>query len=240
MSYLASDLINGAFRKIGVLAAGELPNTDESTDALETLNALMESWSAEQATVYQILNYQNYLTAATAAYTIGTGATFNTSRPLKIESAGIITPDGLRHEMKLVGVGDWGKIEEKTLTGKLPKVLYNDNAFPLATLNVWPIPNAAGGAPTLDLYLWQQLQQFVAITDTFSMPPPYFRALTYALAIDLAPEYGSQAQAAAAGLADIAASSKAEVVALNESNRLGVEPGAIAQPAAPRQTQGNQ
>ncbi len=237
MSYLASVLINAAFRKIGVIAAGEIPNSDESADALATLNTLMESWSAEQVTVYQILNFQGALVAATAAYTIGTGGVLNTSRPLKIEAAGIITPDGLRHEMKIIGVTDWGKIEEKTLTGKLPKVLYNDNAFPLATLNVWPVPNATGGAPTLALYLWLQLQQFATIGDTFAMPPPYFRALTYALAIDLAPEYGSQAQAAAAGIADVAAAAKAEVVALNESNRLGVEPGALAQPAPKGQAQ---
>lgn len=234
MSYLASDLINSALRKIGVLAAGETPNSDESTDALASLNALMESWSAEEATVYEIVNFQNVLTAATQTYTMGPSGAFNTPRPLKIESAGIITPDGLRHEMKIVGPIDWAKIEEKSLTGKLPKVLYNDNAAPLITLNVWPIPSASGGAPTIDLYVWSQLQQFATIGDSFAMPPPYFRALTYALAIDLAPEYGSQAQAAAAGLANLAASSKAEVIALNESNARGLEPDQMpAPPPAP-------
>jgi hypothetical protein len=234
MAYLVSDLINSSLRKIGVIAAGEIPNSDESTDALASLNALMESWSADQITVYQIVNFNHALTANTQAYTMGPAGTFNTARPLKIESAGIITPDGLRHEMRIVGPMDWSKIEEKTLTGLLPKVLWNDNAAPLATLSVWPRPS---GTPTIDLYVWAQLQQFAAITDTITLPPPYFRALTYALAVDLAPEYGSQAQAAAAGLKDIAASSKADVIALNESNAIGREPSAMPQPEP---MQGNQ
>jgi hypothetical protein len=225
MSYLVSDLINSAFRKIGVIAAGELPNSDESADALISLNAMLESWSAEQVAVYQVLNYQHPLTAAQQSYAMGTGAAdFNTPRPIKIESAGIITPDTLRHNIKMVGAVDWGMIEEKALTGRLPKVLYNDNAFPSVNLSLWPIPNATGGAPTLDLYVWAQLQQFVTTGDVFSMPPPYFRALTYSLAIDLAPEYGSQAQAAAAGISNIAASAKADVVMLNKSNAIAAEP----------------
>lgn len=231
MAYLASDIINSALRKIGVLAAGETPNSDESTDALQSLNAMLESWSADETTVYQIVNFSHALTASTQTYTMGPAGTFNTARPLKIESAGIITPDGLRHEMKMVGPVDWAKIEEKSLTGLLPKVLYNDNAAPLVTLSVWPIPSATGGAPSLDLYVWAQLQQFSTINDSVTMPPPYFRALVYNLAVDLAPEYGSQAQAAAAGLANLAQSSRAEVVALNESNALGVEPRNMAPPA---------
>ena len=234
MSYLVSDLITSAFRKIGVIAAGEIPNTDEMTDALISVNVLMEAWSAEEAAIYQIVNFQGPLVATQQAYTMGTGGNFNTARPMKIESAGLITPDTLRHTMKIIGASDWAKIEEKTLTGLLPKVLYNDNAFPMVTLNVWPRPS---GTPTLDLYVWKLLQQFAATTDVFNMPPPYFRALSYALAVDLAPEYGSQAQAAATGIASIAASSKAEVIALNASNALGKEPSEMAPVPTP---QGNQ
>lgn len=238
MSLQAQDIINSAFRKIGVLAAGETPNPDESTDALASLNALLESWSADQTTVYQIVNFSHALTASTATYTMGTGGTFNTARPIKIESAGIITPDTLRHEMKIVGAKDWSKIEEKSLTGLLPKVLYNDNASPLITLNIWPIPS---GTPTLDLYVWSQLQQFAALTDNITLPPPYFRALVYALAMELAPEYGNQAQAAAAGLANLAASAKAEVIALNAANAAGKEPLDLQPAPAPANPQqGNQ
>lgn len=240
MSYLCSDLINSSLRKIGVLAAGETPNADEYADSLASLNLMLESWSAEQVAVYQIIDFQNNLSASQQTYTMGTGGNFNTPRPLKIESAGIITPDGLRHAMKIVGAKDWAAIEEKSLTGKLPKVLYNDNAFPLANLNVWPIPNATGGAPSIDLQIWAQLQQFVTVGDTFSMPPAYFRALVYGLAIDVAPEYGAQAMAAAAGIAGVAASAKQDVVTLNASNAIGAEPSALPPPPDAGAQGGNQ
>src|ERR1017187_9802781 len=101
MAYIVSDLINSAFRKIGVIAAGELPNSDESADALISLNVMLESWSAEQVAIYQILNFQGLLVATQQAYTMGTGGNFNTARPIKIESVGLITPDTLRHEIKM-------------------------------------------------------------------------------------------------------------------------------------------
>ena len=239
MSYLASDLINAAFKKIGVIAAGELPNSDESADALQTLNALMESWSAEQVTVYQILNFTGALVAATATYTIGAGATFNTSRPLKIEAAGIITHDGLRHEMKIIGVTDWGKIEEKTLTGKLPKVLYNDNAFPLATLNVWPVPNATGSAPTLDLYLWRAAPAVRGDYRHVRDASPLFPRIN--LRPGDRPRAGIWLASTSRGGRHCGCrgggkgrSDRAE----QESNRLGVEPGALPQPGPAPKGQG--
>ncbi len=234
MSYLCSDLINSALRKIGVLAANETPNADESADALASLNVMLESWSAEQVAVYQILNFSQALVANTQTYTMGAGGTFNTTRPLKIESAGIITPDTLRHEMKIIDPIEWSKLEEKSLTGLLPKVLYNDNAFPSINLSVSPIPS---GTPTLDLYVWAQLSQFASLSTTFAMPPGYFRALVYNLAIDLAPEYGAQALAAAAGIAGMAASAKNDVVTLNASNAIAQEPSALP-PAPPVPAQG--
>ena len=238
MPYLCSDLITSAFRKIDVIAAGETPNADEYADALSSLNVMLESWSAEQISVYQIVNFAAALTAAQQVYTMGPSGNFNTSRPLKIESAGIITPDGLRHAMTMVGALDWAKIEEKSLTGKLPKVLYNDNAYPLLNLQVWPIPSASGGAPSIDLYVWAQLQQFAAITDAFAMPVGYFRALVYGLAMELAPEYGAQAMAAAQGLAGMAASAKQDIVTLNASNAIAQEPSALpATPPVPAQAQ---
>ncbi len=41
----AQELINGALRLIGVIAAGETPSADESADALAAFNAMIQNWN---------------------------------------------------------------------------------------------------------------------------------------------------------------------------------------------------
>lgn len=232
MSILVSDLIASSMRKLEILAAGETPSTDESADGLASLNALLDQWNAEQAMIFQILNFTNVLTSGLQAYTIGlTGCTFTYVNPVKIESAGIITPNGLRHEMTIVGAEDWAKIEEKSLYGQLPKVLYFDSGWPNGTINIWPI-YSIGSAPTLDLYIWRQLSAFGATTSVVNLPPAYYKALVYGLAMDIAPEYGAKAITASQSIAGTAEEAKQVILTLNESNKFGREPSAIPEPAA--------
>ena len=74
----ALDLITGALRKINVLAAGEVPNAQESADALMVLNDLLDTWSTEHLTVFD--NNENILilTPGKTTYTVGNpiGGTF--------------------------------------------------------------------------------------------------------------------------------------------------------------------
>ncbi len=225
MAYLASDIINAALRLIGggTFAAGETPSTDETANGLQALNTLLESWSNEQLTVYQIKNFQQALAAATQTYTIGAGGTFNTPRPVKIQTPGIIL-SGIRHDLEMLSPAQWAAVPEKALTGQLPRGMWNDNAFPLATLYFTPIPS---GTPTFDAYLWQALQQFATAGDSVSLPPAFFRALKYNLAVDLAPEYDRPVPD---NVQALAASSKQDIVTLNTSNAVAKLPSDLPPP----------
>jgi hypothetical protein len=74
----ALDLITGALRNIKVLAAGETPNAQDSADALQVLNDLLESWSIDHLTIYSQVENILTFTAGQYQYTIGnpTGGTF--------------------------------------------------------------------------------------------------------------------------------------------------------------------
>jgi hypothetical protein len=186
MSQTVNDLISGAMRLIGALGAGETPSTDEQTDIILTLNNLIEVWNAEGLSVYEIVNFQNALTAATASFNIGAGATINTPRPIRIVGAGIIA-NSIRNELDIISAGEFAAIKEKGLSGNLPLKLYYDAAFPTGKIYLWPI---ASGTPTLDLWMWQQLTAVVNPTDPLALPPAHWRALRYNLALDLLPEFG--------------------------------------------------
>lgn len=74
----ANDLILGALKRINAYAPGESLASDDAQDALDTLNELLDSWSTDQASVFQsnenILNF----TPGKYQYTIGNYTSANT------------------------------------------------------------------------------------------------------------------------------------------------------------------
>jgi hypothetical protein len=67
----ASDLIVGALRNLNVLAAGEPLNSNDSADALQVLNDLIESLSTEKLFIFTPNNYTLAWTPGQYSYTIG-------------------------------------------------------------------------------------------------------------------------------------------------------------------------
>lgn len=77
-SSTALDLITGALRNINALEAGETPNAQDSADALQVLNDMLESWSVDHLFIFA--SVENILTFVPGQYqyTIGnyTAGTF--------------------------------------------------------------------------------------------------------------------------------------------------------------------
>jgi hypothetical protein len=70
-------------------------------------------------------------------------ADFNTERPVKIQSAGVIYGDpsqGLRKNLKLISSKEFAVLPEKSALALQPIVLYNDNDYPLIRMCLWPTP----------------------------------------------------------------------------------------------------
>jgi hypothetical protein len=103
----AADLIRISLRTLGVLAAEETPSAAEQSDALETLNDMLDSWAGERLALFATLRSTHTLTVGLSPQTIGSGGTFNTTRPVRIDGASItparhrdgdaaFAPDGFR------------------------------------------------------------------------------------------------------------------------------------------------
>lgn len=202
-----ADLIRISLRKLGVLAAEESPSTAEEADAFATLNSMLDSWAGERLALFATLRSTHTLTPSLAPHTMGTGGTFNVTRPVRIERASISASGG-EMPIQLLSDAEWQNTQGKTSVGT-PTALWVETAYPLLKLHLNPIPNAAD---TLVLYTWQQLSRFAATSDTFALPPGYERALQWALAKELAPEFGV---ALAGEAADNANESKSTIKRLN-------------------------
>lgn len=172
--------INSTLRLIGVIDSGETPSSTESDDALQALNQLLASWSSGAAPVYQ-------LTRSTVALT-GLSQYALTTRPVKIRSMTVIAAGGERQDVQPATAEQWGAIPDQTRAGRFATLYLNDNAFPLPTVRLWPIP-ATGG--TLEIWALMPLVQFVSLGEMITLPPGYEQALRFAFASVLAPEYGA-------------------------------------------------
>jgi hypothetical protein len=88
---------------IGVLDSGETPTSTESNDALAALNQLVSNWSSAGVPIYTVARDVLSLTGA-ASYTIGTGGTIATARPVKLKSA-MVSNGGVSMPAEIVTSG---------------------------------------------------------------------------------------------------------------------------------------
>lgn len=188
MAFTVQNLIDLAAKDLGVLASGESLQPEEYTDALNKLNALLDSWDAMKLNIYAIDRNQYNLVNGTGSYTLGPSGTLALTRPIAIVAASIIDSNHST-PMKLIGKDEYAAIPTKTDTSITPKVLWSDNQFPLTTIYVQPLPS---GTPVIELYTWEPMPQFANINVTFAMPPAYQRALEFTLALDMAAMFGRQ------------------------------------------------
>lgn len=226
----ARDLLSSSLRLIGVLASGESAGASEATDGLSTLNDLIDSWSTEQLLIPNKVRETFSLSAGTQSYTMGSGGTFNTSRPMKIEDALIQIPGAspaTEIPIRILNKDEYTQIIQKTSQSTIPSCVFPDYAYPLATLYFWSVPDQV---VTAVLNSWKPLSQLANLSTSLSLPPGYLRALRFSLAIDLAPEYGRPVSAEVAG---IAAESKSAIKRMNSLPLyLQVDEALRAKPAA--------
>ena len=205
-------------RLIGALASGETPTGAEASDSLMVLNQMLDSWNAERLMIFTI-NIQEFpLIVGQQVYTMGTGGTFNTARPAKIDRISIVSltnpAQPLELPMTMYTDRDWqSQVPVKLINTTLPLAVYDDGAFPLRNLNYWPIPVVAVNTR---IYSWQALTQFATLTTDLTFPPGYLEALRYNLAVRLMAEMPGDYNQVTAGLTQqLAMSSLARVKVMN-------------------------
>lgn len=207
---IASDLIKSSLRLIGAIATGETPSADELTDALGVLNDLVESWSAQQLTLFATTDQVFTVTAGKASYSIGPGGDWAGFRPVDIASA-FMRYGGIDYELSQIEGERYNQIALKAASAPVAQWLHYSPDFPLGTVILWPVPSVSGAQVTLSCNT--PLSTITNPAQTINLPPGYSRALRYALAIELAPEFGVQAPA------DVVKTAAAAMSAVKRANK---------------------
>lgn len=105
--------------------------------------------------------------------------------PAVVGGCTIIVGSGLSRALNILTAKQFSAEREKGLAG-MPIDVYLDQNAPNSGFHVWPVPNLAY---IIEFYYWAVLQQFVAVTDTLALPPAYYDALVWNLAMALCPSY---------------------------------------------------
>ena len=177
MSETAQTLIKAALRSIGVIATGETPTSEELADGLEALKFMLRSWSAKNINIFALTRQAATLNGA-SSYTIGSGGTINTTRPVKILSA-----ESADYPIEMIDFATYQRLNLSNSSGYCEKMWYNP-LYPLGFIYPWPLSSEA-----ITLNCLTPLTDPTAITTSITFPPEYDEAIKYNLAIRLAPEY---------------------------------------------------
>jgi hypothetical protein len=197
-------------RLIGAIASGETPTSSEQADALDALNGIIEDWSNDGFMIFEKTIEEFTLTPGTGAYSIGDGATFDTTRPqlilgAKMKKAG----ESYEFPVEIYNSEQWLEITQRALQTGLPYYLYYKPSYPNGTINLWPVPDAAN---MLILSSLKPLETISAASTTLSYPPGYKKALKYALASELEIEFGRPINPK---IEDVATKTKAAIQRVN-------------------------
>lgn len=220
-----TQLLTASARKIGAVASGESLTPEELSDWLGVLQSMLRSWSAKGVTVNASVKENFTLVAGTSLYTFGTGGTFNSARPNRIEGVEIRDSSGSSHFVDIISEGRYRSISSKASVGR-PTVLFCNYLYPLAYVYTYPVADAAETIYIDSIKPFTEASSYSAVTDTISLPLNYEEPVIYNLAVRIAPEIG---KAVSAEVAAIASTSYDGLISLNARNK--VEPVFLDFPA---------
>ncbi len=179
-----NEIIESALRKLGVLAEGQTPSTQNYSDGAMALNTVVAQLKAIGMPLWARSEYT--FTPTTNSYTIGTGMTLGTTFPVRLLQA-FRTENGAKIPMDLVAREDFNILPTNS-TGTPLKVNYQPY-INYGVISLWPTPLSTNTA-TITLVYQRPFQYFTASTHTMDFPEEWYNAIIYHLAVRLAPEWG--------------------------------------------------
>ena len=188
-TYTAGEQINRALRLLGVLAEGETPSASVSQDSLMALNQMIDSWNTERLSTFVTQDQVYTWPAGLISRDLGPSGDFVGNRPIMLDDATYFRDPGtnVSFGVKFINQQQYDGIAVKTVSSTYPQVCWVNMGFPDVTITIYP-------RPTRDLE-WhfvsvQELDRPADLSTGLFYPPGYLRAFTYALAMEIAPEFG--------------------------------------------------
>jgi hypothetical protein len=168
------DVIGDAYREIGVVGYEDEMDGPQAVLARRMLYRMLQAW---QNTYHLWLEAEQTVTLTTAAsYTLD-------PRPVRVYGCRLVR-DGVETPMQELTRQEYLEMPLKTSTG-LPTCYYYDSRRASGVLYVWPLLAAADGE-TIKVDYEIQVTEPVLASGTIDVPPEWYEAVVYNLALRLA------------------------------------------------------
>ena len=105
----AKGIIWRALKLLGLLAAGEAPTSEDQADGIVELNHVLSTWANERLLVHGTRRDTHTLTASLSPHTIGDASGIGTTRPVRIDRAGVIRAGDTAETPLIDGSADYTK-----------------------------------------------------------------------------------------------------------------------------------
>lgn len=180
-------VLTAAAQFLHVLDSGESLSSQQISDGLLYTNDLLDSWSSDPLMALSVYRSVQSLTQQVQVYTIGTGQTWNITRPMEIEAAALINSAGPGARIEVVNAAKWASIPDRQAQSNLVRYLFYDRGYADGDCYVSPVP--LGSTLSIELLMWNALTEFADTVTTISIDPGYLRMLKLAVAVEMAPQY---------------------------------------------------
>jgi len=190
-------IIKSAMRKIGALAQGQSPSTEDFTNGTEALNNLVAEFQTLGMPLWSKKELNITLIASQKSYTIGISQAINTPFPLKVLQAwtALTSGTGSRQQLEERGIYDYNILPSDSGTSGSPSSYEYQPFINYGVLRIWPAPDTSSAAlKTLTISYMAPFEDFISSADTPYFPKEWNNALVYGLAALLAPEWGMPIQ----------------------------------------------
>lgn len=186
-------IVKAAMRKIGALAQGQAPTTEDYTNGTEALNNLVAEFQTLGMPLWAKKELNITLVVSQRSYTIGVGQAINTAYPLKVLQAwtALTSGTGSRQQLEERSIYDYNILPTDTTSLGSPSSYEYQPFINYGVLKVWPAPDTSSATlKTLTISYMSPFEDFVSSADTPYFPKEWNNALVYGLASLLAPEWG--------------------------------------------------
>lgn len=211
------ELITGSLRLINVVQVNEVPTAADIDTGFSALNSMLDSWSTERLTIFTMNPYLFAVIPSKKDYTLGPGGDWDVVRPMELLMLYVrYTTDGIQTDipMEKLTMEQYSMIGVKNTVSVLPLKYYDDGNYPKRNITVWPVPTQT--RPVV-AWLWQPLVDPTSLDQQLEFPLGYERALRFALAQEIAPEFG---KAVPDDIRQIAQSAKSTIKRINSTPQI--------------------
>lgn len=184
-------IITEALKLIEVLEEGTSANVDQINDAVDPLQMMLKSFTAQGLHLWKRTSISiPTLTAGKATYTIGpSGADITADKPVRLLTVTIKDGNGNEIPMTRLSLQEYEQLSNKSTSGKPIQYYFNPERL-ISSFTVWPVADSNSAAnDSIDIVAQTHIEDVTNGNEEVDVPAEWYEVIKYQLAVRLAPMY---------------------------------------------------